>query len=204
MQREGAWTQASRLDRSSSNPTSKGNGTVYLVSGTRGSAREHRQVRVRLGRRRLPHKSIGISVARHPLTNGRDLLCHRPRAFPTVSKHPDRHPGQVAEDDVSRITLRNAGYGVDSTLDHLPGIRKNYFRQKFRCRLVVRNAPPINDVAPQQRGNGHELFRWFADAQLDCVSVQCCITNKGQVRRFDEVLGNSTDSHDVSSFSNLP
>ena len=86
------------------------------------------------------------------------------------------------------------GLNVGALLDHLPGIRRNYFSQKFPRRFVVRNAPPINDVAPQQRGNGYERFRRFADAQLDFVSVQRCITNKGQVCRFGEVLGNSTDS----------
>ena len=91
--------------RTSWNLTSKGNGTMHLVCGSRGTAREQRQVRVRFGQRRPPRKSIGVSVTRHLLTNRRDLLRRRPRASPTVAKHPDRHAGQVAEDDASRITV---------------------------------------------------------------------------------------------------
>ena len=46
---------------------------------------------------------------------------------------------------------------------------------------------------PQQRRNRHEVLRRFAHAQLNFVPVQRLIANKRQIRRFNVVLGSSTD-----------
>ena len=46
---------------------------------------------------------------------------------------------------------------------------------------------------PNKEGMVMIFFRWLADAQLDFVAVQRFVSNKGHVRRLNEVLGNSTD-----------
>ena len=70
---------------------------------------------------------------------------------------------------MKRVSRQFSAGGVSEKL--LPGVPRDRFRQKFRCRLVVGNAPLIDHVASQQRGDGHQLIRRLAYAELDFVPV---------------------------------